>query len=98
MSDFSKISRAPIDLANQAVNRTHQYPDGVMLFLGTQFAPTHDRDQPGKGFTHKKGDVVSIACDHLGTLVNRVNFCEEIPPWSYGITDLWQNLVVRGLI
>ena len=98
VSDFSKISRAPIDLANQAINRTHQYPDGVMLFLGTQFAPTHDRDQPGKGFTHKKGDVVSIACDHLGTLVNRVNFCEEIPPWSYGITDLWQNLVVRGLI
>ena len=31
-----------------------------MLFLGTLFAPTDDRDEPGGGFTHKLGDVVTI--------------------------------------
>ena len=32
-----------------------------MLFLGTMFAPVEDRDAPGKGFTHKTGDIVTIA-------------------------------------
>ena len=36
----------------------HHYPDGFVLFLGTLFAPTEDRDEPGRGFTHKIGDVV----------------------------------------
>ena len=39
----------------------HQYPDGLMLFLGTMFAPTQDRDGPGQGFTHKRGDLVTIS-------------------------------------
>ena len=34
----------------------HQYPDGFVLFLGTLFAPIQDRDEPGRGFTHKIGD------------------------------------------
>jgi fumarylacetoacetate (FAA) hydrolase family protein len=32
-----------------------------MLFLGTLFAPTQDRDAPGEGFTHHIGDVVTIS-------------------------------------
>ena len=30
-----------------------------MLYLGTMFAPIKDRDEPGKGFTHKIGDIVT---------------------------------------
>ena len=97
-SHLANISRDPLDLAAQAVNRTHQYPDGTMLFLGTQFAPVQDRDHPGKGFTHKVGDVVSIRADALGMLVNRVNYCDKVQPWTYGLNDLMRNLAARGLL
>jgi fumarylacetoacetate (FAA) hydrolase family protein len=98
MSDLSAISRDPLDLVGQAINRTHQFPDGMMLFLGTQFAPIQDRGEPGKGFTHKLGDVVSISARELGTLVNRVNHCDKVTPWTFGVTDLMSNLARRGLI
>jgi fumarylacetoacetate (FAA) hydrolase family protein len=97
-SDLSQISRDPLELVAQAINRVHQYPDGMMLFLGTQFAPIHDRGEKGKGFTHKVGDVVTIQADRLGTLVNRVNSCDRIPPWTFGLADLMQNLAKRGLL
>ena len=97
-SQLANISRDPLDLASQAVNRTHQYPDGVMLFLGTQFAPTKDRGEKGKGFTHKLGDIVSIRADALGMLVNRVSHCDKAPPWTFGINDLMRNLAARGLL
>jgi len=98
MSDLSAISRDPLDLVEQAINRTHQYPDGMMLFLGTQFAPIQDRDEVGKGFTHKRGDIVSISARELGTLINRVNHCDKIAPWTFGVTDLMRNLARRSLI
>jgi len=97
-SHLANISRDPLDLASQAVNRTHQYPDGVMLFLGTQFAPTKDRGEKGKGFTHKLGDIVSIRADALGTLVNRVSHCDKAAPWTFGVNDLMRNLAARGLL
>ncbi len=46
-SSLSKISRDPLDLVAQAIGPNHQYPDGLMLFLGTMFAPTQDRHDPG---------------------------------------------------
>ncbi|WP_288434714.1 fumarylacetoacetate hydrolase, partial [uncultured Pseudomonas sp.] len=55
-SSMAQISRDPTDLAAQTLNANHQYPDGFVLFLGTLFAPTQDRDAPGGGFTHKVGD------------------------------------------
>ena len=97
-SDLSAISRDPLDLVAQSTNRTHQFPDGMMLFLGTQFAPTQDRDVAGKGFTHKLGDIVSISARELGTLINRVNHCDKVTPWTFGVTDLMSNLARRGLI
>jgi fumarylacetoacetate (FAA) hydrolase family protein len=97
-SYLANISRDPLDLASQAVNRTHQYPDGTMLFLGTQFAPTKDRGEKGKGFTHKLGDIVSIRADALGMLVNRVSHCDKVAPWTFGINDLMRNLAGRGLL
>jgi len=97
-SNLASISRDPLDLASQAVNRTHQYPDGTMLFLGTQFAPTKDRGEKGKGFTHKLGDIVSIRADALGMLINRVSHSDKVAPWTYGINDLMRNLAQRGLL
>jgi fumarylacetoacetate (FAA) hydrolase family protein len=59
-SSMNQISRDPLDLVRQTLSE-HQYPDGFVLFLGTLFAPVQDRDDPGRGFTHKVGDVVTIA-------------------------------------
>ena len=65
----------------------------------TTTEPTpQDRDEKGKGFTHKLGDVVSIRADDLGMLVNRVNHCDKVEPWSFGVTDLLRNLAARGLL
>ena len=60
-SSMREISRSPRDLVRQTCGANHQYPDGFMLFLGTLFAPTEDRDIPGEGFTHKLGDRVTIS-------------------------------------
>jgi fumarylacetoacetate (FAA) hydrolase family protein len=95
---LTQISRDPLDLVAQAVNRNHQYPDGLALFLGTAFSPTQDRGEPGRGFTHKVGDVVTIRSRALGTLSNRIEYCDQIAPWTYGAADLMRNLAARGLI
>jgi len=95
---MGQISRDPADLAQQTLNENHQYPDGFVLFLGTLFAPTDDRDQPGQGFTHKEGDVVSIASGKLGALHNRVTASDQAPQWSFGVAALMKNLAGRGLL
>jgi fumarylacetoacetate (FAA) hydrolase family protein len=97
-SSMSEISRDITDLVGQTIGPNHQYPDGLMLFAGTMFAPIQDRDQPGSGFTHKPGDVVEIACPELGTLVNRVNHCDRIAAWTFGTNALLRNLAARGLL
>ncbi len=97
-SSMSKISRDPTDLVKQTVGAHHQYPDGFMLFLGTLFAPTQDRDAPKQGFTHKIGDVVEISSAGLGALVNTVRLSTECPPWTFGISALMSNLAKRGLL
>ena len=76
----------------------HQYPDGFCLFLGTLFAPTQDRDEPGRGFTHKVGDLVKVSTPKLGTLENRVTTSKAAPPWTFGIGALMGNLAKRGLL
>ena len=96
-SSLARISRDPLDLVAQAIGPNHQYPDGFMLFLGTMFAPTQDRHGPGQGFTHVAGDLVAISTPSLGTLVNRVETTDRIPPWRYGIGALIRDLGRRGL-
>jgi fumarylacetoacetate (FAA) hydrolase family protein len=59
------------------------------------FAPTEDRGQPGSGFTHKVGDIVSISSAKLGTLVNRVDHCDRIAPWTFGLRALLHKLAAR---
>jgi len=97
-SSMSLISRDPLDLVAQAIGRNHQYPDGLVLFLGTMFAPVEDRDEPGAGFTHKLGDIVRIETPTLGTLVNRVTHCDKAPAWSFGVRAMMENLAARGLL
>ncbi len=97
-SSLTKISRDLADLAGQLLNRNHQYPDGAVLYTGTLFAPIEDRDAPGKGFTHKLGDVVTISAPKLGSLVNRMKRTDECAPWTFGISHLMRNLAARGLI
>jgi fumarylacetoacetate (FAA) hydrolase family protein len=97
-SDLSRISRDPTELVAHAMGRTHQYPDGMALMTGTLFAPTEPRTVGGAGFTHMVGDLVSIRSPKLGTLSNRVNHCDKIPPWTFGVSALMRNLTARGLL
>jgi fumarylacetoacetate (FAA) hydrolase family protein len=83
---MAEISRSPETLVAQACGEYHQYPDGFLLFLGTMFAPTADRLEKGKGFTHYLGDRVEIATPLLGRLVNWVNHTDKVPPWDYGLS------------
>ena len=91
-SSMAKISRDPLDLAAQAIGANHRYPDGLLLFMGTMFAPTKDRYGPGQGFTHAVGDVVTVHTARLGALVNRVNHADKAEPWTYGIGALIAHL------
>lgn len=96
-SRMSEISRDPEELVRQAMSE-HHYPDGFALFLGTLFAPTDDRDEPGRGFTHKIGDEVRISSPKLGTLINTVTTSRDATPWTFGLRALMGNLAQRGLL
>ena len=90
-SSMSRISRDPADLAARLFD-DHDWPDGVVLYLGTMFAPTQDRPREdgsvvaGDGFTHRIGDRVRISSGHLGGLENEVRTCSACPPWTEGLS------------
>jgi fumarylacetoacetate (FAA) hydrolase family protein len=81
---MAKISHDPADLTSQLFE-SHDWPDGVVLYLGTMFAPTADRPRAdgsivaGNGFTHRVGDRVRISSPLLGGLLNEVRVCELRP-------------------
>jgi fumarylacetoacetate (FAA) hydrolase family protein len=91
-STMRKISRDPADIVKQMIGPHHQYPDGALLYLGTLFAPSKDRDAPGMGFTHHNGDIVTIATPKLGALVNRMGLSTELPAWTYGVRALMEGM------
>jgi fumarylacetoacetate (FAA) hydrolase family protein len=97
-SSMSEISRDVTELVAHTINENHQYPDGLLLFTGTMFVPVQDRDRPGEGFTHKTGDIVHISTEMLGSLINRVDRSDRLPPWNFGSLALMQSLSDRGLI
>jgi fumarylacetoacetate (FAA) hydrolase family protein len=98
VSSLSQISRDPSELVAQMIGPHHRYPDGVVLFLGTMFAPTEDRDVPGMGFSHKIGDIVEIKSDKLGVLANRMRHTNDCEPWNFGAAQLMRSLAKRQLI
>lgn len=97
-SSMGEISRDIDDLVAQTLNRTHQYPDGLLLFTGTMYVPVEDRGGSGQGFTHRTGDVVRIATPTLGALVNRVNWSDRVPEWTFGSLELMRTLAARGCL
>ncbi len=97
-SSLTRISRDPLDIVSHAIGAHHDYPDGLVLFLGTMFAPTQDRHGPGQGFTHEVGDEVVIAAPELGALVNRVLHSDQAARWNFGIGALMRSLAARGLL
>jgi fumarylacetoacetate (FAA) hydrolase family protein len=97
-SSMRQISRTPESLVASAIGRHHQYPDGLVLYLGTMFAPVKDRGGVGKGFTHKANDIVTISTPTLGSLSNRVRLSTECPPWTYGASHLMRDLAKAGLL
>ncbi len=98
VNSMRHISRDPADLVAATIGPEHQYPDGLMLFLGTMFVPTKDRKGPGEGFTHLEGDVVTVSSPRLGALINPVTTSDKAPPWTFGVRALMASLVQRGLI
>jgi fumarylacetoacetate (FAA) hydrolase family protein len=91
-------SRDPLDLVCATLGRHHQYPDGLMLFLGTMFVPERDRHARGLGFTHLLGDRVRIASPRLGALHNVVTTSDRARPWTFGTRELMKSLAARGLL
>jgi fumarylacetoacetate (FAA) hydrolase family protein len=98
VTQVNEIGRDLADLAGQAISAYHQYPDGLVLFIGTMFTPLDDRGAPGSGFTHKVGDLVSIASPDLGALINEVVHCDQAEPWTFGTGALMANLARRGIL
>ena len=96
-SSMKEIARDPADLVGELLGKTHQYPDGAVLYLGTMFAPTEDRGEKGMGFTHKVGDVVTISAPELGALTNVMAYAGDCPPWTFGVSALLKNLTKRGI-
>ena len=97
-SAMAEISRDPQDLVAATMGPNHQYPDGMVLYLGTMFAPVQDRDAEGQGFTHRIGDIATVESAKLGRLSNQVVLSSDAEPWTFGTADLMRNLARRKLI
>jgi fumarylacetoacetate (FAA) hydrolase family protein len=97
-SSLAGMSRTVEELVAQTCGPDHRYPDGFALYLGSPIAPTRDRDEPGKGFTHHPDDIVTVSSPRLGSLVNRVTYSSQAPPWHFGVAALMENLARRGLL
>jgi len=97
-SSMRRISRDPLELVAATIGDHHQYPDGLVLMLGTMFAPVKDRGAKGEGFTHHRDDLVSISAEKLGRLTNCVRHSQDCAPWTFGMAALMRNLASRDLL
>lgn len=93
---LEELSRPISELVGQAAGPLHDYPDGFVLFLGTVFAPTADRDGDGLPFSHHRHDVVAIRHPSIGVLLNRFELATELPTWTQGIRALYSHINDRG--
>ena len=62
-------------------------PSGFALAIVAQFA-----------MTFATTFAITIASDRLGSLVNRVERCDRMAPWHFGLNALMANLARRGLL
>lgn len=95
-SSMELMTRDALDLVGQVCGKHHQYPDGFALYLGSLIAPTQDRGEAGKGFTHQPGDVVKIESAQLGCLLNKVSYSSRAPHWNFGLVALMTYLARRS--
>jgi len=65
--------------------------EGSLQGHSESLAPS-EKESSGEGFTHKIGDQVRIYTPRLGTLINRVNQSNQIPPWTYGVSALMKDI------
>jgi fumarylacetoacetate (FAA) hydrolase family protein len=98
------IESLPADWREARLLGRFELPEGpapVLVQNGRAYdlsAAVEDRDEPGRGFTHKVGDVVRVSSARLGTLVNTVATCESASPWNFGIGALMRNPASRNLL
>ena len=96
-SSMAEISRDVEDLVAQTIGPNHQYPDGLLLFCGTMFAPMRIATRRARN-TPISSATWSPSRTPAGTLANRIAFCDRIAPWSFGAHALMRNLAARGLL
>jgi fumarylacetoacetate (FAA) hydrolase family protein len=80
-TQVAEISRDLTELAGQACSEYHRYPDGLVLFIGTMFAPTADRGAPAAASPTR---AATTGLDRLArdrALVNEVVACDAAEPW-----------------
>jgi len=88
--------RSPLDQVTQVLSSERGFPDGMMLFSGTPFAPCMTQ---GIGRSHHEvGDRVRISAPMLGALENPVVAAHNCAPWRAGISVLMRNLAARELL
>jgi fumarylacetoacetate (FAA) hydrolase family protein len=94
-NNMAEISREPQSLVDQMYAENKSYGSGAVLFCGTTCVPKTRDD--GTDFTHRKGDVVSITSDKLGSLRNVMQHCTDIPQPEFDLDSLSENHAKRNL-
>lgn len=100
VNSMAEIKRDPQDVLAAQCFEINDYPDGVVLFNGTGIVPNKDRngEGSGSGFFHKRGDIVRIFSDELGTLMNVMQPTGEVKVLKQSLYDFMRNLAGRGYL
>jgi len=94
-NNMKHIRRDVLDLAGQCLGPNNSYPDGVALMLGSMVSLQQDRIEENHGFTHRVDDLVRIHSPGIGTLINRVRYCDEVKKWDFGIGAFLSNRLAQ---
>ena len=85
------ISRDPLDLVTHAIGPNHQYPDGLVLFLGTMFAPTKDRLGPGRASRMRSATSSPSRRRSSARSSTASTTPTRSAPWTFGAGALMQQ-------
>lgn len=95
-NNMEKISRSPESIVAAACDSEREHQQGVAVFLGTMTVP--EKDETGKDFTHREGDVVRMGSPQLGYLTNVMLPADKVQGLEKGSLALARNLAERGLL